>query len=521
MQFLLIDDNPYDRELIKRTLQGIFPDSTYREVIHQQAFDEALNELNYSVIFTDYRLKWTTGIDVLKAIRARSATLPVIMVTDTGSEEIAAEGMKIGLNDYVLKTHLSRLPLAIKECLERVQLQTEYQELQAQMQQTQKMESLGLLVSGIAHDFNNLLTGIMGHAQRGMAQTAEQQPELYDNFQHIHDRASHGARMTRQLLAFARGTSIEPKYINLNDQISSLLDFLQTLLDSSIQVTFKPDPALQAIYADPTQLEQMLLNLCINAHDAMPTGGNLEISTCQVTVEKGKHHLHSYLSIGSYAQVNIRDTGIGMDEETQLRLFEPFFTTKDVGRGTGLGLSVVYGIIKQHHGEIRVQSKLGQGTTFSLYFPIAESPATEEETQPEQQSDEIPQQTMGSETILVVEDDPDIRLIISETLEEQGYTILTAGDGEEGVHMFEQHHASVALVIADIMMPKMKGREFQEHIRKQRGTTKVLVISGYQEMDLQRRNLLDPASAFLQKPFGIDELIIKVSEIIRSSTQDR
>jgi signal transduction histidine kinase len=520
MQFLLIDDNPYDRELIKRTLKGVFPDATYIEVIHQEALDEALNELNYAAVFTDYRLKWTTGIEVLKAIRARSTALPVIMVTDTGNEEIATEGMKIGLNDYVLKTHLSRLPLALKECLERVQLQAEYQELQAQMQQTQKMESLGLLVSGIAHDFNNLLTGIIGYAQRGMTQTAEQQSGLHDYFQHIHDRASHGARMTRQLLAFARGTSIEPKYINLNDQIPTLLDFLQTLLGSSIQVTFKPDPALQAIYADPTQLEQMLINLCINARDAMPTGGNLEITTYWVTVEKGTHYLHSYLPIGSYAQVNIRDTGIGMDEETQQRLFEPFFTTKDVGRGTGLGLSVVYGIIKQHHGEIRVQSKVGQGTTFSLYFPAAEPPATLEEAQPQLQNDEVLPDQMGSETILVVEDDPDIQLIISETLEEQGYTILMAGDGEEGVRLFEQHNTSVALVIADIMMPKMKGREFQEHIRRQRSSTKVLVISGYQQMDLQRRNLLDPASAFLQKPFGIDELLTKVGEIIRSSAQE-
>ena len=271
MRFLLIDDSPYDRELMKRTIQQAIPAATYVEILHQQAFEEALRELDYTMVFTDYQLKWTTGLEILKAIRARSSDLPVVMVTETGSEEIAVEAMKIGLSDYILKTHLSRLPIAIEDCLERARLRAERQTLQVQMQQAQKMESLGLLVSGLAHDFNNLLAGIMGYAQRGLART-QQEHVLSEYFQHIHTRAERGARMTRQLLAFARGTPMEQRYVDLNEQIASLLNLFRTLLGASVQFVFHADPALKAVYADPTQLEQVLVNLCMNARDAMPAG---------------------------------------------------------------------------------------------------------------------------------------------------------------------------------------------------------------------------------------------------------
>ena len=511
MRFLIIDDSPYDRELIKRTIQRSVPSAHFTEVLHEQGFAEALRELDYAIVCTDYRLKWTTGLEILQTIRARTTDLPVIMVTDTGSEEIATEAMKKGLNDYVLKSHLARLPIAISECLERRRQQIEHHALQAQMQQAQKMESLGLLVSGIAHDFNNLLAGIMGYAQRGMARTPPAEQPFYEFFQHIHDRAEQGARMTSQLLAFARGTPLEPKQVDVNERIAALLDFCRTLVGTSVQLVFQADPALKAVYADPTQLEQVLINLCLNARDAMPTGGNLEISTHQVEIKPGEQHAEPHLPPGSYVLIRVRDTGGGMDEQIQSRLFEPFFTTKEVSQGTGLGLSVVYGIIKQHHGVIRVQSQLGQGTTFSLYFPASE-PLTELAKNPETR--EAIQVQGGAETILLVEDDPDIQTLLTEVLREYGYTILVAGDGEEGVRLFEQHASSIALVIADIMMPKMQGREFQEYVHQKQTAMKVLVMSGYQEMDIQRRNLLEPRSAFIQKPFDLDVFAAKVRKLI-------
>jgi two-component system, cell cycle sensor histidine kinase and response regulator CckA len=501
-RFLIIDDSPYDRELIKRAIGKIFSEVSYVEVIHQRALEEALRTLDYAVVFIDYQLKWGTGTQILKAIRARSASLPVIMVTDTGCEEIAVEAMKEGLNDYVLKRHLQRLPFAIKDCLERV-------ELQAQMQQAQKMESLGLLVSGITHDFNNLLTAITGIAQLGMTRTQQEASPFHNYFQQIHCSAEQGARMTRQLLTFARGTPMEPKYLNLNKQIGALMNLLQTLTDSRVQVNFTADPHLKHIYADATQLDQVLFNLCLNACDAMPMGGNLELVTEQIEIAQTETHSHPYLQSGSYVVVRVKDSGIGMDEQTQARLFEPFFTTKEVGKGTGLGLAMVYGIVKQHQGIIQVQSQPGLGSTFSLYFPAIES-RTDMEPAPLKDS----AIACGGETLLLVEDDLGIQEVMGEVLQECGYTVMVAKDGEEGLSIFEAHASSIALVIADIMMPKMKGRQFQEQVRRQRPDTKVLIISGYGEMDLKRRDLLDPRSAFLQKPFDLDVLVAKVRGLL-------
>jgi signal transduction histidine kinase/ActR/RegA family two-component response regulator len=421
--------------------------------------------------------------------------------------------MKSGLNDYVLKSHLARLPLAATEALERQSIQAEHRELQAQLRQVQKLESLGLLVSGIAHDFNNMLAGIMGYAARGLAHTPPPEPPFDEYFQHIHARAEQGARMTRQLLAFARGTALEPRHVLVNEQIDSLVDFLQTLMGVDIQVTFRPDPAVCAIYADPTQLEQVLVNLCLNARDAMSGGGSLEISTRQVEITDGQQHVAPYLLPGTYVLVRIQDTGVGMDKQTLARLFEPFFTTKEIGKCTGLGLAVVYGVIKQHHGVIRVESQVGQGSTFSLYFPATEPPAESTDEPPAP----APMPTVirdGSELILVVEDDLDIRAVLVDVLQEYGYTVLVAADGEEGARLFDQHADSIALVIADIMMPKMQGKGFQEQVRGKRTDMRMLVMSGYQEMELKHRDLLDPRSAVLQKPFDLDVFLATVRQLL-------
>ena len=513
MRILIVDDSPYDRELLKRALEQSFPDATYVEVLHEQAFAEAIRELDYAVICTDYYLKWTTGLEILHAIRARTADLPVIMVTDTGSEEIAAEAMKNGLDDYVLKSHLARLPVAIRECLERRRMQAEHNALQSQLQQVQKLESLGLLVSGIAHDFNNLLAGIMGYADRGLSHEPPPGPPFDEYFQHIHSRAEQGARMTRQLLAFARGAPLEPRHIKINEHIAALLDLLQTLLGPNIQLTFRADPAVQTIYADPTQLEQVLINLCLNARDAMENGGSLEITTQHVEATEGMQHVSPYLLPGAYALICIHDTGAGMDEQVQARLFEPFFTTKETGKGTGLGLAVVYGIIKQHHGAIRVESQPGQGTAFSLYFPAT---ASEPEPANEQPTLAGTPTTIAGEpsAILLVEDDADIQAVLADVLQDSGYTVLVASEGETGARLFDRHAASIGLVITDIMMPKMQETRLQEFVRKRQPGVKILVMSGYQEMELTNRNLIDPGNAFLQKPFDLDVFLGTIQRLL-------
>jgi signal transduction histidine kinase len=511
MKFLLIDDNPFDRELLKRGLTALFAGAVYVEVIDNQSFEHALQTLDYELVFTDYQLKWITGLEILKRIRHLSADLPVIMVTDTGSEEIATEAMKNGLNDYLLKTHLARLPIAVEECFKKSWLQRERRELEAQLQKAQKMESLGLLVSGIAHDFNNLLAAIIGYAQRGMHSISPPHP-LYEQFAAIQNRAEQGARMTHQLLSFARGTPLNPSRLSLQKMLEELREFIQKLLGPSIELHLEIDAALHLVYADRTQIEQVLVNLCLNARDAMPGGGRLTIAGQNVLLDQTSQERVEVLA-GLYVLLTVSDTGVGMDLQTQDRLFEPFFTTKDIGQGTGLGLAVVYGIIKQHNGFIQVRSAPGEGTTFALYFPATIEVVREQEEETVLEQEPLPG---GSETLLVLEDDQDIQWIMSEFLHECGYTVIVASDGEEGLSLFQKHASSIALVIADIMMPKMKGKEFQTYIHRSHPEVKILIVSGYQEIDLKRRELLDAQSAFLQKPFSLDTLASKVRELIES-----
>ncbi len=507
MRFLIIDDNPYDRELIMRKLQNEFSDTTYVEISRQEDFDEAMAQHDFDVVLVDYGLKWTNGLEVLKKLRTRFPDLPIVMVTDTGNEEVAAEGMKAGLSDYVLKKHLQRLPYAVKESLEKVRLQKERIGLEEQIRQAQKMESLGLLVGGIAHDFNNMLGGISGYAQLGLSQMNRDDP-LYDHLTHIREIAKRATRMTRQLLAFSRQQTLEPSDVNLNTVIAHLLDFLSKILPEHINFEFAPDPALKTVSADASQIEQVVMNLCINARDAMPNGGKLLLKTQNVLLDERDAGAYGGVGPGSYVLLTVTDTGLGMDEQVRERMFEPFFTTKEPGKGTGLGLSVVHGIIAQHNGFIVVDSEIGKGTTFNIYFPVVDRVAVHTE------AEEVQAIQGGTETILVVEDDLDMQVLIEHNLREYGYTVIMANDGEEGLMMFEQHATSIALVIADLMMPKMKGRELYERIRSLNPTTKFLFVSGYRANQLGEDFVLGKGVEFLEKPFDLDSLAAKIRKIL-------
>ncbi len=507
MRFLIIDDSPYDRELIIRKLQTEFSDATCVEVNRQADFDEAMAQYDFDAVLVDYGLKWTNGLEILKKLRARFSDLPVVMVTDTGNEEVAAEGMKASLSDYVLKKHLQRLPFAVKESLEKARLRKERKGLEEQVRQAQKMESLGLLAGGIAHDFNNMLAGISGYAQLCLSQV-NQGDVLYENLNHIREIAKRATRMTRQLLAFSRQQTLDLRDINLNTVISHLLDFIGKILVERIDLEFVADPALKAVYADPTQIEQVVMNLCINACDAMPSGGKLLIKTRNVLLDETRAEGYQNVRPGSYVLLTVADTGVGMDEQVRERVFEPFFTTKETGKGTGLGLSVVHGVIVQHHGFITVDSEIGKGTTFNIYLPAVDRVAVHSEIEEGQ----IVQG--GTETILVVEDDPDVRVLMEDVLREYGYSLITAHNGEEGLKLFEQHAASIALVIADLMMPRMKGKELYEHIRSLSPTTRFLFISGYRADQLGQGFVLDKSVEFLEKPFDLDKLAATIRKVI-------
>ncbi len=386
---------------------------------------------------------------------------------------------------------------------------TERKRLEEQLFQSQKLESLGQLTSGIAHDFNNVLGGIIGFAELALGKIDEKNP-VYNYLKRIYSLADRAAKITKQLLAFARRQILMPKDINLNSLIHDLIELLPRLMGEHVEISFIPGKDLATIHADPSQIEQVIINLAVNAADAMPDGGRLTIGSTNAFLDEFFCRVHSNVQPGSYVMISVSDTGTGIDPSIVGRIYEPFFTTKDVGRGTGLGLSVVHGIIRQHGGAINVYSEVGKGTTFKLYFPaIARHP---NENQQESEKQQILR--TGNETILIVEDNEDLREFMQDLLEGSGYSVRLAGDGEEGISEFRKYPREVSLIITDVMMPKMSGKELKESIDLEFPGTKFLFISGYTESVVHHGFVLASQVDFLQKPFSAYQFSDKVRKIL-------
>jgi len=385
---------------------------------------------------------------------------------------------------------------------------TEMRQLEVQYRQAQKMEAVGRLAGGIAHDFNNLLTAIIGTTALVLEDLGLESRARLD-IQEIEKAAKRAAGLTRKLLIFSRQQVLEPRALDLNALVGNLEKMLHRLIGEDIELRTKQATALGAVRADPGQLEQAIVNLVVNARDAMPQGGRLTIETADVELDRGYVAGHVPTQPGPYVLLAISDTGVGMDGATKARLFEPFFTTKEPGRGTGLGLATVYGIVKQSGGYIWTYSELGHGTTFKIYLPrVAETPeAPESTTSP-------PTPVRGSETLLVVEDQEEVRKLTKRVLEARGYTVLAARNGAEALEIVAQHPSKIHLMITDVVMPGMNGRELAQHARARRSYLKVLYVSGYTGEAVLQHRLLEPGVAFLQKPFTPDVLARKTREVL-------
>ena len=385
---------------------------------------------------------------------------------------------------------------------------TEMRQLEVQYRQAQKMEAVGRLAGGIAHDFNNLLTAIIGTTALVLEDLGLESRARLD-IQEIEKAAKRAAGLTRQLLIFSRQQVLEPRALDLNALVGNLEKMLHRLIGEDIELRTKQATALGAVRADPGQLEQAIVNLVVNARDAMPQGGRLTIETADVELDRGYVAGHVPTQPGPYVLLAISDTGVGMDGATKARLFEPFFTTKEPGRGTGLGLATVYGIVKQSGGYIWTYSERGHGTTFKIYLPrVAETPeAPESTTSP-------PTPVRGSETLLVVEDQEEVRKLTKRVLEARGYTVLAARNGAEALEIVAQHPSKIHLMITDVVMPGMNGRELAQHARARRSYLKVLYVSGYTGEAVLQHRLLEPGVAFLQKPFTPDVLARKTREVL-------
>jgi PAS domain S-box-containing protein len=385
---------------------------------------------------------------------------------------------------------------------------TERKKLEKQLTQSQKMEAIGQLAGGIAHDFNNLLTVIDGYSELALQKLREDDPLLADLIE-IRDAGKRAAALTRQLLAFSRRQVLQPRVFNLNSVVVEMGKMLRRLIGEDIQLRTVLRPVHGNIKADPGQIEQVIMNLAVNARDAMPNGGTLTLETQGVDIDEEYSSQHLAVKPGRYMMLAISDTGCGMDEETQKRIFEPFFTTKGTGKGTGLGLSTVYGIVKQSGGNIWVYSEPGRGSTFKIYLPLVE-----ESDRAYQRHLETGADLRGAETILLVEDEEILRRLVREVLEKHGYQVLEASDGSSALQTCERFPSLIHLLITDIVMPDMGGGELANRLAQLRPEMKVLYMSGYSDDATAQHGILDSGISFLQKPFTPRELASKVREIL-------
>ncbi len=391
---------------------------------------------------------------------------------------------------------------------------TERRALEQQLRQSQKMEAVGRLAGGIAHDFNNLLMVISGYSEF-LLERLGAEPHLRGPAQEIASAAERASSLTRQLLAFSRKQMLAPRIVNLNDIATENLKMLNRMIGEDIDLVMVASPNLWPVRADAGQIEQVIMNLAVNARDAMPSGGKLLIETSNTTLDEEYARLHAPLRPGDYVMVAISDTGAGMDSETQSHIFEPFFTTKGT-KGTGLGLSTVYGIVKQSGGYIWVYSEIGKGTTFKIYLPRVASmgePAAQVAAPIQFQKVEP-----GTETILLVEDEANLRYLARQYLEKQGYKVIEAADGAVAVQIAVAHEAVIHLLLTDVIMPGMNGRELAQRISEIRPNVKVVYMSGYTENVIGHNGMLDVGVRLLQKPFNLRDLKSMVREVLDATT---
>jgi PAS domain S-box-containing protein len=385
---------------------------------------------------------------------------------------------------------------------------TQRRELEEELRQAQKMEAVGRLAGGVAHDFNNLLTIITGRSHLILGRLGADDPTRR-SVELIQKTADRAAALTRQLLAFSRKQVLQKKVLDLNTTVADVSAMLRRLIGEDVDLLLTLGPGAGRVNADPAQLEQALMNLAVNARDAMPKGGTLGLETDRTRLGPTPPDRPDALPPGPYAVLRVMDTGVGMDAATQARIFEPFFTTKEPGKGTGLGLSMVHGIVRQHGGAIHVRSVVGVGTTFEIYLPQVE---TATETAGADETGGRP--ATGHETILLVEDEDDVRALTREVLERQGYVVLEAGDGLQALQVHEKEGARIDLILTDVVMPRMSGREMVDRVRAVRPDIRVLYMSGYTEDAIVRHGVLEASMRLLGKPFTPSELIGKIREVL-------
>jgi two-component system, cell cycle sensor histidine kinase and response regulator CckA len=509
LRVLFIEDSEDDCALQVRLLARAGYEVVYERVEEEGALEAALGK-PWNVIISDFSMPHYTGMAALRLIRERGFDTPFIFVSGTIGEETAVSALKVGAQDYLMKTNLSRLVPAVQRELREADTQKQHKRMEAQVHQLQRFEAIGRLAGGVAHDFNNVIGAIMGWAEIGYGE-AEEGSRIRERFDKIRSQAQRAAALTAQLLAFARRQILQPKNTDLNTLVSDEIALLRNLIGEKVEVQCKLAPELWAAWADAGQVEQVVMNLCLNARDAMANGGTLIVQTANVEIRRvdAGAGANAWATPGKYVLLSVRDNGPGMDEATLDHIFEPFFTTKGVGKGTGLGLATVYGIVKQHKGFIDVESRPGEGTAFRVYWPIGEGSAKEAEKKPE-----VAPVQSATGTILIAEDNDGLREAAKEILEAIGYTVILARDGLEAVKIFEKRHDDVDLLFMDVVMPGLNGPEAHQRMIAIDPNVPVIFTTGY----ASENNLINTVTAtpfpILQKPYGSRTLAQKIKEVL-------
>jgi len=516
LRILILEDEPSDAALAQRLLASAGFSLTAVVVDTRPSFVQQLTAFRPDVILSDFALPGFSGESALKIAQKQCPHIPFIFLSGVLGDEAAVELVRLGATDYVLKDRLARLPSVIRRAIAEAGQRAQLAQLETARHQSQRLENLGQLAGGIAHDFNNLLAVILNYASFACEELAappeSDWPKLLESARsdigQITEAAEKAANLTRQLLAFARREVIRPRVLDLDKVIIAVEEMLRRTIGEHVELVTSLAGGLWPVLADPGQLEQVLVNLAVNARDAMSDGGTLTIDTGNITVDADTVAGGSKAQPGRNVRLRVSDTGAGMTADVIERAFEPFFTTKDKGTGTGLGLATVYGIITQAGGHIQIYSEPGTGTTFTITLPVtAEAAIPIPEPTPYQR-------TPKGETVLVVEDEAALRAVTKRIFTRNGYRVITAASGPEALAIARGHPGEIHLLVTDVVMPHMLGNEVAEKMRTIKPGIEVLFMSGYARPVLASQGRLLPNVALVEKPFSEAELLTQAAQVL-------
>jgi len=512
LRVLIVEDSPADAELMLRALRSGGFEPLHQRVDTAADMRAALERQPWDVVLSDYVMPGFDALGALALLKERRPDVPFIVVSGSVGEDTAVAAMKAGATDYLMKDRLQRLAPAVSRVLAESAVERERRRLEEQLLQSQKMEAVGQLAAGLAHDFNNVLTAVLGSSELLLLDTPAG-ATTREEIEIIRDAATRAQDLIRQLLAFSARQVLKPVVLDLSALVDNVHKMLRRLIGEDIALTSTFAPGLGRVRADPGQMEQVLVNLAVNARDAMPAGGRLTLATANTDIEPPPPGAGAGGPVppGRYVMLQVTDTGSGMDAMTQARIFEPFFTTKARGRGTGLGLATVYGIVRQSGGHVAVESAPGAGTTFRIYLPRVEEALTA--AAPPQP----PPATAGSGTILLVEDERLVRVLARKVLEQAGYRVLVAEGGAQALELARGHNGVIDLLVTDVVMPEMSGREVMRRLLQERPAVRVLYMSGYSDEAVAQHGVLDVGTSFIAKPFTPTTLAAKVREVLQAA----